>query len=622
VNSILSHLQSSDDHSSLQLSVVNGEDDARNNHGGTIVARALFKAGVRYVFTLSGGHISPILVGCKREGIRVIDVRDEVTAVFAADATSRMTGIPGVAIVTAGPGLTNTITAVKNAQMAESPLILFGGATAMILKGRGSLQDIDQDALMRPHCKRVSLIKSVDSIWEQLQIGFETALSDTPGPVFFEFPLEVLYPKAMMQAQVMGKTESPPFSLNPAQIRAKVQHWYLQRHMDSVYGSGEVIDKAQDRFAYKIYRIPAVPSLVRKGYNALVSAKRPMFLIGSQAIRAGETDDIIRSLERIGAVVYLSGMARGLLGASHPLQMRHKRGESLQKADCVFIVGVALDFRLSYGRSVGKSTFLAMVNLNADTLQKNRDIRDRQLSVLADPVNYMRELSALWASKNPTVDYSEWIKECAGRDAERNQQIARMSADQSSGTGVNPLYLFNHINQVIDEDSVIVADGGDFVGTASYTLFPRRPLSWLDPGAFGTLGVGGGMALAAKLARPSAEVWLIYGDGSSAYSLAEIDTCVRHGLPIIAVIGNDAAWMQILRDQLPTLGDSVACTLRPGTRYDVVAQGYGGEGILINSPDEVPSAIAKAKELARQGIPVVVNCILQKSSFREGSISV
>ena len=568
--------------------------------------------------------IAPILVACKQQGIRVIDVRDEVSAVFAADATGRMTGIPGVAVVTAGPGLTNTITAVKNAQMAESPLIVIGGATAMILKGRGSLQDIDQKALMEPHCKRVELVKSVEQIWKSICNGFTVSLSDVPGPVFIEYPLEVLYPQEMMQNQILGNKPSPPWTLNPSGIQAKLADMYLRNHMHSVYGKGDSIKKSETRnFRTNIFRIPAVDSLVRAGIKALKNSKRPLIIVGSQAVRFGETGDVIHALELIGAPVYLSGMARGLLGVSHPLLMRHKRSFSIAKADCVLIIGVALDFRLNYGKQIGKNTFLGMINLNAESLERNKDIRSRQLSVISDPSIYLKTVGEYLTKENPLSSYEEWIADCRSRDDTRNQQIHSMTHSSSdSVNGVHPLFLCSQVNELIDDDSVIVADGGDFIGTASYTVFPRKPLSWLDPGAFGTLGVGGGMALAAKLARPNAEVWLLYGDGSSAYSLAEIDSCVRHNLPIIAVIGNDAAWMQILREQVPTLGDGVGCVLRPGTRYDVVGQGYGGEGILITKPDEVRPALLKAKQLAKEGKPVVVNCLLTKSQFREGSISI
>ena len=508
--------------------------------------------------------------------------------------------------------------------MAESPLIVIGGATAMILKGRGSLQDIDQKALMEPHCKRVQLVKSVEEIWTSITSAFTTTLSDVPGPVFLEYPLEVLYPEEMMKKQIIGDKPPLPWSFSISGIQSKISDMYLRRHMDLVYGSKDFIKESESKkLKSKLYRVPAVPSLVRAGYKALKSSKKPILIIGSQAVRFGETDAIIKAIESIGAPVYLSGMARGLLGVSHPLLMRHNRGAAISKADCVLIIGVALDFRLNYGRAVPKNTFLGMINLNPESLEKNKDIRSRQLSVIADPSFYLQKLGELLNSVDSLGPYDNWLSECRDRENQRNQQILKMTNSPSnSDNGVHPLFLCSKINEVLDDDSIIVADGGDFVGTASYTVFPRGPLSWLDPGAFGTLGVGGGMALAAKLARPSAEVWLLYGDGSSAYSLAEIDTCVRHNLPIIAVIGNDAAWMQILRDQIPTLGDGVGCVLRPGTRYDIVGEGYGGEGILITKPDEVKPGLLKAKELARNGKPVVVNCLLTKSQFREGSISI
>jgi acetolactate synthase-1/2/3 large subunit len=307
-------------------------------------------------------------------------------------------------------------------------------------------------------------------------------------------------------------------------------------------------------------------------------------------------------------------MARGLLGAGHPLQMRHKRSAALRQADVVLLLGVPMDFRLDYGRHISRRASLVSVNRSGREARKNRR---PQLAVTGDPGRFLVRL----AQETPAPDgrWDGWIETLRKRDAERDAEIRRQ-AEEPTAEGVNPLQLCLRIEEALDPDSLLVADGGDFVGTASYIVRPRGPLTWLDPGVFGTLGVGGGFALGAKLCRPQSEVWILYGDGSCAYSLAEFDTFVRHRVPVIAVVGNDACWMQIAREQVDVLGDDVGVALRQ-TDYHVVAEGYGGKGFLIQKADEIPDVLQRAKEAAREGHPVLVNVHLGRTDFRKGSLS-
>jgi acetolactate synthase-1/2/3 large subunit len=322
-----------------------------------------------------------------------------------------------------------------------------------------------------------------------------------------------------------------------------------------------------------------------------------------------------RAVERLGMPVYLASNARGLLGRSHPLQMRHQRKRALKGADLVLLAGFPADFRLDYGFSIAKKARLVGVNRSVDDLELNRR---PHLGVQADPSLFLRRLAEEVGA--PGERWEAWIGELRRRDGEREEEIARQTAEPAEGGLVNPLALCRAIEEAMDDDSVLVVDGGDFVATASYVVRPRRPLAWLDPGAFGTLGVGGGFALGAKLVRPASEVWLLWGDGSAAYSLAEIDTFARHGVPVIAVVGNDAGWTQIAREQVPMLGDAVGTELAR-TAYHTVAEGYGGAGLLLDRPEDVPRVLAEAKALARQGRPVVVNAHLGATDFRKGSIS-
>jgi acetolactate synthase-1/2/3 large subunit len=572
-------------------------------NGGDRIAGVLERQGVRHLFTLCGGHISPILVGARKLGIEVIDVRDEVSAVFAADAVGRLTGVPGVAAVTAGPGVTNTITAVKNAQLAQSPVLILGGATGTILKGRGSLQDIDQQALFAPHVKWQASAGRVRELAPLVEEALWRAREGVPGPVFVECPVDLLYEEALVR-QLYGAQSGAPKSLGARALQA-----YLRFHVSRLFAGSEASPPAAAN--------PPQPDVaeaaeLKRARRLLAVAQRPVLMVGSQAtLEPPAIEELAKAVEALGLPVYLSGMARGLLGKGHRLQMRHKRRRALKAADLVILAGVPCDFRLDYGRQIAASARVIAVNRSRAEAIKNRR---PTLVVEADPGRFLRRL----AETGPGSADPFWLESLRGRDDGREAEIAQQSATETEY--LNPLALCRAIDRALDDDSVLVADGGDFVATASYTTAPRRPLSWLDPGAFGTLGVGGGFALGARLCRPEAEVWLLWGDGSAAYSLAEFDTFVRHGLGVIAVVGNDASWAQIAREQVEILEDDVGTVLRR-TDYHRVAEGYGGVGFKIERPEEIDRILAAAKAEARKGRPVLINALLGKTDFRKGSIS-
>ncbi len=574
-------------------------------HGGDLIADVLARHGVTHLFTLCGGHISPILTGAAARGIRVVDVRDEGNAVFAADAVARMTGTCGVAAVTAGPGVTNTITAIKNAQMAQSPLLLFGGATATLLKGRGALQDIDQMAMMKPLVKWATTVKTVPALAPTVERAIAIATEGVPGPVFVEVPVDVLYPEAIVRMWYekeagLGKAKG---------IGAKALELYIKGHL------------------YRQFHAPTLPELnlpvklphlrgdsaVDRAADALRAAKKPVIVVGSQAL-VGVKDParLARAIGTLGAPVYLAGVARGLLGRTHELQFRHNRGAALKEADCVIVCGFPFDFRLGYGRGINKAATLIAANLSSHELRKNRR-PDIAIEMHAG------ELLVALAERAQWNGDGSWLASLREREAARDNEIVKKA--QPAGELVDPLHFFARLEDAMADDAVLVVDGGDFVATASYIVRPRAPLSWLDPGVFGTLGVGGGFALGAALVKPGREVWLIWGDGSSAYTLAEFDTYVRHGVAPIALIGNDASWMQIAREQVEVLGTSLGTDLRR-TDYHKVAEGYGGVGLVLTDPARVDATLAEAKAIARGGRPVCVNIHLRRTDFRKGSISI
>ena len=579
--------------------------------GGALIAEVLRNQGVRFLFTLCGGHISPILVGAKNAGIRVIDVRHEGNAVFAADAVARLTGIPGVAAVTAGPGLTNTITAVKNAQLAQSPVIILGGATATVLKGRGALQDIDQLALMRPHVKWAATVAKLRDLVPTLERAFVEAVSGVPGPVFVECPVDLLYAPEIVKSWYAAKTR--PGKAPTLQERALSA--YLDVHTWRMFAGSTRVKAAPARVVAPPLPLPAD---VKTAAKALRAAKRPVIVIGSQAMALpGEARAIAGAIESLGVPPYLSGMARGLLGAGHRLQMRHARKAALKQADLVVLAGVPCDFRLDYGQHIGRKAVYIAANRSEEEMDRNRR------PDIACPGDAGRFLQALGKAVRAleVVDRTQWVATLRASDDRRDAEIVgQANAPAEASATVSPLDVFHRLEKSLPHDSVLVADGGDFVATGSYILRPRGPLSWLDPGVFGTLGVGAGFALGAKLVRPDAEVWIVYGDGSVGYSLAEFDTFVRHKIPVIALVGNDASWAQIAREQVEILGDPIGTELRR-TDYHTAAAGFGGVGIELREPGRIEAVLAEARAAAKAGNPVLINAHLRRTDFRKGSIS-
>ncbi|HSN81751.1 MAG TPA: thiamine pyrophosphate-binding protein [Polyangiales bacterium] len=578
--------------------------------GGAIIGRVLASRGVRHLFTLCGGHISPILVGAEANGIRVVDVRDEVNAVFAADAVARMTGVPGVAAVTAGPGVTNTVTAVKNAQLAQSPVLIFGGAAATLLKGRGALQDIDQISLMEPITKWAVSVKKMSSIEPTVQKAMEVAQDGVPGPVFIEMPIDLLYPEDMVREmflQESGVKNSKSLGSKALELYMR-GHLYRQFHQPHVSIIPPIRDSLPPKPTNKSPYLNKVVSLLR-------DAERPALVIGSQAlVNTHDPEPIAAAIENLGIPTWLGGMARGLLGRYNDIQFRHKRSAALKEADLVIVAGFPFDFRLGYGRSISSRATLVAANLSASEMRKNRR---PEIPVHMHAGEFLRALAD--AAGGGLGPWREWYDTLRARELQRDEEIAEQAKAPSDL--VNPLLLFQRIEETMADDALLVVDGGDFVGTASYILRPRQPLSWLDPGVFGTLGVGGGFAVGAALVKPGKEVWLIYGDGSCAYSLAEMDTCVRHGLAPIAVIGTDGSWAQIAREQIPMLGTDIGTVLNR-TAYHEAAQGYGAAGLLLDDPARIDATLQEAKTIAASGRPVVINVHIARTDFRKGSISV
>ncbi len=572
-------------------------------HGGNSIAEVLSRHNVKWIFTLCGGHISPILTGCNELGIRVIDVRHESTAVFAADSISRLSGTIGVAVVTAGPGLTNSITAIKNAQMAQIPVLILGGAAATVLKGRGSLQDIDHLSVVESITKYAKTIKRVKDLKPSLEEAISTATSGVPGPVYLEIPVDLLYPESLVREWYGLKSSG------------KSMPWWMTQYLT---WNVNRIFKDKNKSFPKNTKIEAIQNTslhIQRVSKMLQSAEKPVLLIGSQAMLNPEKcENLANAVQILNIPTFVSGMARGLLSKTNLPIFRHERTKALKGADVVILAGVPCDFRLDYGRVINHKAKIISINLSRNDMYLNR--RPAK-GVLISPGSFLINWSNS-KKNNSNKKWGNWHEQIAIRNDKRQADII----DQSniSTEFVNPMKLCLSINKHIQEGDIIVADGGDFVATASYILQPCSFTGWLDPGVFGTLGVGAGFILGAKLTHPDSVVWAIYGDGAFGYSLMEFDTFVRHKIPVIAVIGNDAGWTQIARDQVDILGSAVSTELAP-TEYHKAVEALGGAGYFIDNENQIDDILIQAKKSAQSGKPTVVNVRIGKTDFRKGSLS-
>jgi acetolactate synthase I/II/III large subunit len=538
-------------------------------HGGRLVAQALRRHEIDAVFTLCGGHIQAIYDGCIDEGIRVVDTRHEQTAGFAADAYARLTGKPGVALVTAGPGVTNTVTALANAQRAGVPLVCLGGAGPKTLCDMGSLQDLDSVRLMRPVSKWAAQVPETRRIKEYIDIAFRIARSGVPGPVYLEVPLDLL--------MNMGNDEEP-------------------------------------RTAPVLPPRPAAdPASLASAARMLAEAERPCFIVGSQIHWSPAKRSIVEVAQRFAVPFYLNGMARGALPADSPVLFSHSRRHALKNSDLVVVMGTPFDFRVDYGRSPtwnpqGK---VIQVDLDPGELGRNRAI---DLGIVADSGLFLEQLGLALESKQAP----EWLAQL------RELEVARRAAMQQEigarTSPPNPLHVCHELGKRLGPEDIVIGDGGDFVATAAYTIPVSWPQVWMDPGPLGTLGVGPGYAMAAALARPKSRTVIVFGDGSFGLNALEFEALARQRLKVVAVIGNDAAWTQIRRGQVQLYGEERAIATRLDyTRYDLVVQALGGKGFWVERVEELGPALDGA---FAADVPSCVNVRIASSDFRKGAISV
>ena len=543
--------------------------------GGHIVARALKAEGVSHLFTLCGGHIQMLYDGCISYGIRVVDTRHEQSAAHAADGWARATGQPGVAAVTAGPGVTDAVTAVANAMRAQVPMLLIGGQGARLMsqlggQDRGALQDMNHVELLRPITKWAVSVPEARRLGEYVQNAMRVATSGVPGPVFLEMPLDTLmfgcddsevvqYPNYRTQARPAG---------DPAYIEAAAQ----------------LLEKAQ----------------------------RPVLLVGSQWRWSSQRHALDDLLARFPMPTFVNGMGRGALRQSHPCAFHQCRKDALSEADVVLMCGTPLDFRMGYGDALGSHSKVIQVDLDGAEIGRNRAI---DVGIVGDTGLV---LAALHKRLTQVPDTSAWLATVRAFEAKR---AARVGAELAAVTHpINPLYLCARLQRFVDDKTIVIGDGGDFVATAASLLKPYGAGNWMDPGPLGTLGVGPGYAMAAKLARPDHRVVLISGDGTFGLNGFEFEAMARQQINVTCIIGNDGAWTQIRRGQIDMYGaERAVATGLSRTRYDVVAQGLGAHGEYVTHAHQLDAALDRAFEYDG---PAVVNVEIGASDFRKGALSV
>jgi acetolactate synthase-1/2/3 large subunit len=545
-------------------------------HGGKLAARALKEAGVKVIFTLSGGHIMPIYDGCLDEGIDIIDVRHEQAAVHAADSWARCNpGSIGVAAITAGPGATDGVTGIANAWRANSPILVFGGQGPFADMRRGSLQEMDHIGVMRPITKYADACYQTHRIPEYIELAVRYAISGIPGPAYLEIPMDVLMGQVEWADAPIPKIRTVPPRIRP------------------------------DR------------DCVREAIEVLAQAKRPMLMAGTSVKWSNASAELLRFATEIHIPTYTNGMGRGCMDPDSPEWMNRSRRHALKNIDCIVLAGTLLDFRMRFGQSIPADAKIIQLDLDNTLIGQNRQTDVPVVGNLACSFELLLE-----EMKNQGVqlDFSSWRDELRALEDEEAAKVeANLNSDE---VPVDPQRMCREVRDWLAtlDDPIVIGDGGDIVATAAKILPVKREGAWMDPGPLGTLGVGMPFALAAQHANPGKPVVIVYGDGSFGLNGFEYDTAVRFNLPIVGVLGNDAAWGQMMRPQSGIYGkDRTVATKLRYTRYDKVVEALGGHGEFCERPEEIRPALERAMA---SGKPALVNVIIRQDTEYGGGIYV
>ena len=548
--------------------------------GGHLVAKALKNEGVDTIFTLCGGHIIDIYDGCIDEGIRIIDVRHEQTAAHAADGYARQTGRLGCVVTTAGPGCTNALTGVATAFRSESPILHIGGQSSLTQHKMGSLQDLPHVDMMTPITKFASGVFSTERVADMISMAARECFSGAYGPSYLEIPRDILDAEVQTAKVVVPKPGS---------------------YRSSVKSIGD-------------------PADIEKLADILVKAERPAVLLGQQVWSSRGHEDAINFIRALDIPAYMNGASRGMLPQSDPHHFDRTRSDAFKNADVILIVGTPFDFRMGYGKRISKEATLVQVDQSYATVGKNRDI---SLGLAGDPGAI---LAAVTQAITGHIDNGarqqrqKWMADLREIEATKLEKLMPMfTTDQNP---IHPYRLAYEINEFLGDDTIYIGDGGDIVTISAQAVRPRNPGQWMDPGALGSLGVGTGFSMAAKLAHPNKEVVCLYGDGAFGMTAFDMETAQRFGAPYLAVIGNNSAMNQIRYGQLSKYGEErgdVGNKLGdvPFSKFGDMIGGYGEE---VTEASEIQPAMQRAREaIAKTGKCAVVNVWVDPNEYAPGT---
>jgi acetolactate synthase I/II/III large subunit len=538
-------------------------------HGGRLAARRLRAHGVSRLFTLSGGHLFSIYDGCRAEGIELVDVRHEQTAAFAAEGWAKVTRQPGVCALTAGPGVTNGMSAMAGAQANHSPMVVLGGRAPAGRWGQGSLQEIDHVPFVRPVTRLAKTARSTAEIPELVDEAFAAALAPHGGPAFVDLPLDYVFMEAAEPEYGRGHREAAPAASGGAPPAAT-----------------------------------AKPEAIEAAGKLLAAATRPVIMAGTDLYWGHGETALGELVQALRIPVFLNGLARGCVAADHELFFSRTRGQALREADVALVIGVPMDFRLGFGGAFGEETEIVAVDVadRSQIGQQHRPPREVAVELYGELSQTLTDLRV--AAGGGPLASGRWVAELRAAEAERREaERAELCDDREP---LHPMRVYGELGTLLDRDAIVIGDGGDFVSYAGRVIDSFQPGCWLDPGPFGCLGSGPGYALAAKLARPERQVVLLLGDGAFGFAGMEFDTLARHGVGVVGVIGNNGIWGLEKHPMEFLYGYSVAADLRPGTRYDAVAEALGCHGELVERPRQLRPALERA--LAAGG-PALVNVL-------------
>jgi acetolactate synthase-1/2/3 large subunit len=529
-------------------------------HGGRLVAQRLKAHGLTRLFTLSGGHLFSIYDGCRAEGIELYDTRHEQTAAFAAEGWAKVTRTPGVCALTAGPGVTNGMSAIASSSQCHSPMLVLGGRAPQLRWGQGSLQEIDHVPFVRPIVKRATTVSETAEIPSLVDEALRAVIEPHSGPAFIDFPLDYVFMEA--------SPESEPAPL------------------PSPWLGG-----------------PAVGSAIERAAALLREAERPVIMAGSDLYWGRGEDALLALASEHRVPVFLNGLGRGCVPADHELFFSRARSAGLGGADVALVIGAPLDFRLGFGAVFAEDASVIVIDVAEPERAHPRAVDAELYGAMPATLDALRS-----AAGAPGPDRERWI--CSLREVETERRAAEAAELADPRAPLHPMRVYGELASMLDRDAIVIGDGGDFVSYAGRLIDSYEPGCWLDPGPYGCLGTGPGYALAARLAHPDRQVLLLLGDGAFGFSGMELDTLARHGIAVVALIGNNGVWALEKHPMEAIYGYSVVAELREGTRYDLVAEALGCDGELVSVPTELRPALERA---FGSGRPTVINVLTDPS---------